>query len=53
MPYINSSDAHLDHIIVGQSLSLNCSVTMDLGIAFTLHWIVPDEQKVKVSCLPN
>lgn len=51
MPFINSSDAHSNHIIIGQNLSLNCSVSMDIGVSFTLHWIVPDEQKLKVSFL--
>ncbi|XP_022178523.1 vascular endothelial growth factor receptor 1 isoform X3 [Myzus persicae] len=47
MPYINSSDAHTDHLIIGQNLTLNCSVSMDLGISFTLHWKVPNEQKLQ------
>ncbi|XP_025418891.1 vascular endothelial growth factor receptor 1 isoform X3 [Sipha flava] len=45
-PYINSS-GQSDHIIIGQNLSLNCSVSMDIGIGFTLRWKVPDEQKLK------
>jgi len=48
MPYINSSDAHTGHLIIGQNLTLNCSVSMDLGISFTLHWKVPNEQKLQV-----
>lgn len=48
MPFINSSDAHSNHIIVGQNLSLNCSVIMDVGISFTLHWKVPNDHKNKV-----
>lgn len=52
-PFITSSDSHTDHIIIGQQLNLNCSVIMDFGISFTLLWIVPDPQKVKVSCLLN
>lgn len=51
MPFINSSDAHSDHIIIGQNLSLNCSVSMDLGISFTLRWKVPDDHKIKVGNL--
>lgn len=51
-PYINSS-AQSDHIIIGQNLSLNCSVSMDIGIAFTLRWKIPDEQKLKVCFLRN
>ncbi|XP_060867787.1 vascular endothelial growth factor receptor 1 isoform X2 [Metopolophium dirhodum] len=47
MPYINSSDAHTGHLIIGQNLTLNCSVSMDLGISFTLHWKVPNEQKLQ------
>lgn len=50
-PFINSSNTHSDHIIVGQNLSLNCSVSMDLGISFTLHWIIHTEQKLQVSYL--
>jgi hypothetical protein len=49
-PYINSS-GQSDHIIIGQNLSLNCSVSMDIGIGFTLRWKVPDEQKLKVCFL--
>ncbi|VVC44268.1 Protein kinase, ATP binding site,Tyrosine-protein kinase, active site,Immunoglobulin [Cinara cedri] len=45
MPYINNTDS--DHVIIGQNLSLNCSVIMDLGVSFTLHWIVPDQQKLR------
>lgn len=52
-PYINSSDTHSDHVIVGQNLSLNCSVSMDIGISFTLHWIVPDDYKLEVCFLHN
>lgn len=48
MPYINSSDAYTDHLIIGQNLTLNCSVSMDLGISFTLHWNVPNEKKLQV-----
>lgn len=48
MPFINSSDTNSDHIIIGQNLSLNCSVSMDLGVSFKLRWKVPDEYKVKV-----
>lgn len=52
-PYIISSDTHSDHVIIGQNLSLNCSVSMDIGISFTLHWIVPDDHKLKVCFLHN
>lgn len=48
MPYIKSSNIHSDHVIVGDDLSLNCSVNMDIGISFKLNWEVPNKQKLKV-----
>ncbi|XP_050544021.1 vascular endothelial growth factor receptor 1 isoform X2 [Daktulosphaira vitifoliae] len=47
MPIINSSTSSSEHLIVGQELYLNCSVSMDIGISFTLHWRVPDSQKIE------
>lgn len=50
-PFIESSDSYLDHIIIGQNVSLICSVTLEVGVFFNLRWIVPNEQKIKVWCL--
>ncbi|XP_050420983.1 vascular endothelial growth factor receptor 1 isoform X2 [Adelges cooleyi] len=47
MPFINSSSAHSEHLIVGEDLHLNCSINMDIGISFTLHWKVPDAKKIE------
>lgn len=49
MPYIKSNNDHSDHVIVGEDLSLNCSVNMDIGVSYSLHWKVPDENKLQVS----
>jgi len=50
-PHIYNENAIANYAIVGQNLSLDCRVSVDLAINFTVTWKIPDRRKLEVCFL--